>query len=296
MAELLEQYKNTANKLKKVQRSVFKKQDTNEIASEFSQLAVRFDDSYLSEYAGLCFLGVAKCHEADKDFESFLKAARQFRKADELKTKLGFINNHELLDGAEQAYQQSLALVEDSVMRACIIREMRELNNDLNITSDFNSASHRIYDLELASQANIRANDFIGALEKLTEIVDDITERKATHSYYDVMRRNEVSRLLLLVLLELPPSRQSPSNLKLLEKYTWNYESFDIEMATMMKTQSNHILDQNLTLLLEGLVHACQELHREGVKEMCDEISQHHFITMEQNQLLGKIVEKFNRI
>lgn len=263
---------------------------------EFSQLAARLDDSYLSEYAGLCFLGVAKCHEADKDFESFLKAARQFRKADERKTKLGFINNHEFLDGAHRSYQQGLALVDDSVMRTCIIREMKELNNDLNLTSDFNSASHRIYDLELASQANIRSSDFIGALEKLTEIVDDIIERKEAHSYYDVMRRNEVSRLLLLLLLELPPSRQSPSHLKLLEKYTWNHESFDIELASMMKTQSNHILDENLTLLLEGLVHACQNLYREGVKEMCDEISQHQSISIEQNRLLEEIVDKFNRI
>lgn len=248
----------------------------------------------MSEYAGLCFLGIAKCHESNKDFESFLKAARQFRKADERKTKLGFINNHEFLDGAHRSYQQALALVDDSVMRTCIIREMRELNNDLNITSDFNSASHRIYDLEQASRENIRSNDFVGALEKLTEIVDDITERKESHSYYDVMRRNEVSRLLLLLLLELPPSRQSPSHLKLLEKYTWNHESFDIEMASVMKTQSDHILDEKLTLLLEGLVNACQNSHREGVKEMCDEIAQHQFISMEQNHLLGKIVAKFN--
>lgn len=238
-------------------------------------------------------MGVAKCHEADKDFESFLKAARLFRKADERRSKLGFINNHELLEGAHRSYQQGLALVDDSVMRTCIIREMRELNNDLNITSDFNSSCHRIYDLELASRANINSKDFVGALEKLTEIVDDITERKEAHSYYDVMRRTEVSRLLLLLLLELPPSRQSPSHLKLLEKYTWNHESFDIELASMMKTQSNHILDENLTLLLEGLVHSCQSGHRESVKEMCNEISQHHFISMEQNLLLETIVEKF---
>lgn len=273
-----------------------RKQDTNEIASEFSQLAARLDDSYLSEYAGLCFLGVAKCHEVEKDFESFLKAARYFRKADERRTQLGFINNHEFLEGAHRSYQQGLALVDDPVMRTCVIREMREVNNDLNTTSDFNSASHRIYDLELASQENIRSHDYVGALEKLTEIVDDITERKEARHYYDVMRRNEVSRLLLLLLLELPPSRQSPSHLKLLEKYTWNHESFDIEMASMMRTQNHHILDDNLTLLLESLVHGCQNLHREGVKEICDEISQHHFISMEQNHLLEKIVAKFDQI
>lgn len=252
------------------------------------------DNSYLSEYAGLCFLGVAKCHETDNDFESFLKAARMFKKADERRSKLGFLNNHEFLEGAHRAYFQALASVDDSVMKACIIREIRELNNDVSITSDFNSASHRIYDLELASNENIRSGDFIGALEKLTEIVDDITERKEVQSYHDVMKRNEISRLILLLLLELPPSRQSPSHLKLLEKYTWNHESFDIEIASMIKAQSNQILDDDAVLLLEGLVHACQNSHGECVKEMCDELTQHNFITMEQNKLLEKLVAKYN--
>lgn len=256
-------------------------------------MASRLDNSYLSEYAGLCFLGVAKCHESEKDFESFLKAARQFKKADRRKTKLGFLNNNEFLEGAHRSYFQALASVDDSVMKTCIIREMKELNNDLNITSDFNSAAHRIYELELASSANIRSDDFVGALEKLTEIVDDLTERKEVHSYYDVMRRNEVSRLLLLLLLELPPSRQSPSHLKLLEKYTWNHESFDIEIASMMKANYNQTSDEDL-VLLEGLVHACQNANGECVKEMCEEIAQHNFITREQNHLLDRLVAKFN--
>lgn len=178
-------------------------------------------------------------------------------------------------------------------MRTCIIREIRELNKDLNITSEFNSAAHRIYDLEMASNENIRSEDFIGALEKLTEIVDDITERKEANSYFDVMRRNEISRLLLLLLLELPPSRQSPSHIKLLEKYTWNHESFDIEMATIVKAQNNQILDDNLVQLLEGLVYVCQNTQADCVKEMCEELSQHHLITMEQNHLLHKLVEKY---
>jgi factor VIII intron 22 protein len=204
------------------------------------------------------------------------------------------LNNHEFLEGAHRAYCQALTATEDAVMRTCIIREMKDLNNDLNITSDFNSASHRIFDLEVASNENIKSNDFIGALEKLTEIVDDITERKEVNSYHDVMRRNEVSRLLLLLLLELPPSRQSPSHLKLLEKYTWNHESFDIEMASMMKAQSSQILDEDLVLLLEGLVNACQNSHGESVKELKEEISRHTFTSMEQLHLLERLVDKYN--
>lgn len=271
----------------------FRKTDTKETAAEFSNLAKSFENSYMSAYAGLCFLGMAKCNEADSDFESFLKAARQFKKADERKTKLGFVNNHENLEGAHRAFQQALATADDPVIKACIIRELRELNHDINITSEFNSASHRIYDLELASNENIRSGDYVGALEKLTEIVDDITERKEIASYQDVMKKNEVTRLLLLLLLELPPSRQSPSNLKLLEKYTWNHDSFDIEYASLMKSQSNQLLDENTVLLLEGLVHACQISSKDCVKEMCEEISQYKFVTVEQLQIIDKLAEKY---
>jgi len=296
MANLVEQYKQTAGKLKKVQRVVFRgfrKQETTEIANEFTQLALKLDNSFLSEYAGLCFLGVAKCNESDDDVESYLKAARLFRKADSRRTKLGFTNNHEFLEGAYRSYFQALAAVDDPVMRTCIIREIRELNKDLNITSEFNSAAHRIYDLEMASNENIRNEDFNGALEKLTEIVDDITERKEANSYFDVMRRNEISRLLLLLLLELPPSRQSPSHIKLLEKYTWNHETFDIEMVATIKAPNNQILDENLAQLLEGLVYVCQNSQADCVKEMCEELSQNRLITMEQNHLLHKLVEKY---
>lgn len=247
----------------------------------------------MTEYAGLCFLGMAKCNEAENDFDSYLKASRQFKKADDRKTKLGFSNNHEYLEGAHRAYHQALATADDPVMKACIIRELRGLNHDINITSDFNSASHRIFDLELASNDNILSGDYVAALEKLTEIVDDLTERKELASYHHVMKRNEVTRLLLLLLLELPPSRQSPSHLKLLEKYSWNHDSFDIEMASMMKSQNNQLLDENNILLLEGLVYACQSSSKDCVKEMCEEISQCKFVTMEQLQIIDKLALKY---
>lgn len=243
----------------------------------------------------MCFLGCAKCHEPN-DFESYLKAARMFRKADERISKLGAINSHDLLEGAHRSYFQALdAIEDDSVMKTCIIREMRELNKNLSITSDFNSACHRIHDLEVASNENIKSCDFIGALEKLTEIVDDITERKESANYPEVMRRNEINRLLLLLILELPPSRQSPSSLKLVEKYSWNNESFDMEIASVMRSKNvDHLIDENLTILLEGLVYNCQNSHGEGVKEICDEISEMETITKDQSFLLDKLIEKYS--
>lgn len=262
------------------------RKDSKELSGEFNILAQKFDNCYLSEYAGLCFLGVAKCNENEGDVEALLKGARMFRKANERKNKIGFINNEENLEGAFRCYSQALAIEKNPVMKTCIIREFSEINKSLNVTSDFNSPCHRTFELEVSSNDSIRANDFISALEKLTEIVEMFTERKCESLYTEVLARIEVTRLLLLLLLDLHPSRQSPSQIKLLEKFSWSYENFEANSL---------MLDENLTLMLEILVHSCQTRQGEVVKETCNEISNLHTTTNEQNQILENIVKKFNR-
>lgn len=232
-------------------------------------------------------MGVAKCNENEGDVESLLKGARMFRKADERKNKLGFINNGENLEGAYRCYSQALTTEKNPVMKACIIREFSEINKNLNVTSDFHSPCHRVYELELASNKDIQANNFIAALDKLTEIIEMLAERKCEMLYVDVITRIEVTRLFLLLLLDLPASRQYPSQIKLLERYSWNHENFD----NNEKNQQNEML----TLLLEVLVHSIQTRQEEVIKETCDEIANHHSITEEQNKILVNIVQKFNR-
>lgn len=266
---------------------ICRKQDTKELSAEFNSLAHKFDNCYLSEYAGLCFLGVAKCNEAEGDVEALLKGARMFRKADERKNKLGFINNNENLEGAFRCYSQALTTEKNPVMKACIIREFTEINKNLSVTSDFHSPCHRVYELQLASVNDIQKNDFVAALDKLTEIIEIQAERKSEALYEEVIARIEITRLLLLLFLDLPASRQSPSQIKLLEKYSWNHEGFE--------SNENNSLDECLTLLLEVLVHSCQTRQDEVIKETCDEISNHHSITDEQSKILENISKKFNR-
>jgi hypothetical protein len=122
MSELMNDFKNAAGKLKKVQRVVFKwahiksilindykkpificrKHDSIQLSAEFKTLANKFEElNHFSNYSGLCYLGVGKCHESSGDIESFtsfMKGARSFRKCDEQKTKLGALNNHENLE------------------------------------------------------------------------------------------------------------------------------------------------------------------------------------------------------
>lgn len=94
---LFDEFKNVANKLKKTQRVVFKKQDNKEIANEFNQLAIKFDKTAnLAEYGGICCLGTFKVHENSGDIDgqiALLKGARMFRKASEKRNQLGCICN-----------------------------------------------------------------------------------------------------------------------------------------------------------------------------------------------------------
>jgi hypothetical protein len=265
-----------------------RKQDSKELSLEFNQLATKFDNTYLSEYAGLCFLGVAKCNENEGDVEALLKGARMFRKSNDRKDKLGFIKNGQDLEGAHRCYAQALSVEKNPVLKACIIREFSEINKNLTVTSDFYSPCHRVHELFESSNESIKSNDYISALEKLTEITELFTERKCEWLYSEVLSKIEITRLLLLLFLDLPASRQSPSQIKLLERYSWNHETFD--------HTSEKLLDENLTLLLEVLVHSCQTNQGDVVKDTCDEISNHHAITIEQHKILENIVKKFNRI
>lgn len=181
-------------------------------------------------------------------------------------------------------------------MKACIIREITKLKkNTDNVSSNFHSPCHRYHDLVLLANESIRKNDFVSALEKLTECNDDIVERKAETFYSDQMKHNEISRLLLLLYLELPPSRLSPSHIKLMEKYTWNSEAdkfFDIDSANL--NSNKNLLPSSLVTFLEGLVNACQMKDGMMVTDMRNELIKSHIINDDQSYLLDKLMEKYN--
>lgn len=126
---------------------------------------------------------------AEVDF--LLKAARAYVQADIHAENLKLRSNDRAnLEGALRCYQQALLnFEEDSVMRAAIIREIKKIHPISDMTSGFVSSSHRIYDLELSSNESIQIGDFVAALDKRTEIFDDIIERKVQHFYVDVMTR-----------------------------------------------------------------------------------------------------------
>lgn len=125
---------------------------------------------------------------AEVDFS--LRSARSSIEADRSERQLGFsTNDRSNLQTALQSYGQALAcLDEDSVMRAAIIRAIKKIQPHSDATSGFVSPAHRIRDLEVSANENVRCGDFVSALEKRTEIFDNIVERRMQSFYVDVLK------------------------------------------------------------------------------------------------------------
>ncbi|KAI9590644.1 uncharacterized protein LOC119641986 [Glossina fuscipes] len=224
---LVDQYLKTCNKLKKVEKALIKRFGPNvsEVLDDFARLAVKFEEAAIYQYAAMCQLGVGKCeahiNNATGECQALLRAARLFLRIHQDKEDLLFkCNFYEYREAALHCYSQAVEKCpDDSVMKAAIIREMIPLQPHYEGTSSFSSPVHRIYELELSAQNCLHQEDFLKALQQLDDIVDNIYERKKQSLYKDLLGRIEILRVLLLVNLTLPPSRQTPAHIKLIEYY-----------------------------------------------------------------------------
>lgn len=126
---------------------------------------------------------------AEVDF--LLKSARASIQADRKPDNLCLLSNdHSHIEGALRCYNQALEnLDDDSVMKAAIIREIKKIHPNFEATSGFQSPAHRIWDLDVAAIDSVVNKDFVGALEKRTEIFDDILERKVQNLYVELLSR-----------------------------------------------------------------------------------------------------------
>lgn len=94
--------------------------------------------------------------------------------------------------------------------------------------------------------------------------------------------RNEVSRVLLLLLLELPKSRHSPSHMRLMELFTHACDaSVDLELPTEM------------ILTLKELVGACHDKNSAEVRRILAELSLFCSLTKEHHLILQHLEKKY---
>lgn len=265
------------------------------MADEFGSLATSFNNAFQPEYAALCHMGQGKCEKMigndAAEVDALLKAARAFRRAHNQQTKLKIENpSSDHLEGAFRCYTQALSrLPDDSVTKAAIIRELKEINPNVEITSNFSSPSHRIWDLEQSAEENIKSRDYVAAFEKLTEIYDDVTERRCEDLYLQVMQRVEVSRLLLLCLLQLPPSVRYDG------KFIERYSSIGENNQAIVSPRGSEIVSEHLFFMLQSLVVSCQAKDMDSLVAVRDELSQCHELTDSQQNLLEELVSKYSK-
>lgn len=135
------------------------------------------------------YILVAENTYAEIDF--LLKAARAYHEADmKLENLCIRSNDKSYIECALQCYDDAMSLLSDgSPMKLAVAREMLKIKPSVELNSGFTSPSHKIYDLEIAAEVCVRRKDFVGALDKRTEIFNSTTERNVQHLYVDVIRR-----------------------------------------------------------------------------------------------------------
>ncbi|XP_032702290.1 40-kDa huntingtin-associated protein [Lontra canadensis] len=102
-------------------------------------------------------------------------------------------------------------------------------------------------------------------------------------AFADVLVRCEVSRVLLLLLLQPPPAKLLPEHAHTLEKYSW--EAFDSHGQ-----ESGGQLPEELFLLLQSLVMATHEKDTEAVKSL--QVEMWPLLSAEQNHLLHLVLQE----
>ncbi|XP_045727770.1 40-kDa huntingtin-associated protein [Mirounga angustirostris] len=105
----------------------------------------------------------------------------------------------------------------------------------------------------------------------------------ALGAFSDVLVRCEVSRVLLLLLLQPPPAKLLPEHAHTLEKYSW--EAFDSHGQ-----ESGGQLPEELFLLLQSLVMATHEKDTEAVKSL--QVEMWPLLSAEQNHLLHLVLQE----
>lgn len=279
--------------------SVFRRfaPNVSEVSEDFQRLAVQFYDGGMPEYAALSYDGASKCEKALNNpvFERhlLLKAARAYREADENRLCLRS-NTKSFTQGALSCYHRVIIqLNDDSAMKAAVIREMKEINPNYEVTSNFVSPAHRAQDLDLAANECIESGNFESALEKITEICDDIVERKVDEYYEDILRKHEITLILLILLLEYPSARQSPSNVKLYEYFAkGGHRTESNELDTFNQRHSRHTLES-----IKSLIEACKcQQYSVVFGNEIPSLATIPGLTHHQKILLEKLKEKYYKL
>lgn len=248
---------------------------------------------------------MARCEQtlfnAPGEALSLTEAARLFMEAERETQQLRSPGFEEHLQAAVNCYSFAVKVyieVNQPVMAASLCLELGNALKEMNKPSEAAVYFQRAAELQVqvpiecllslgcVATCKILTRDFDAALSIFTEMQFLIQERALqvpgtstpVGSFLDVLARCEISRVLLLMLLQPPPQKLLPEHAQTLEKYDWESDSH---------CQVN-FLQENVFLLLQSVVMACQEKDIDSLKSLQTELWP--LLSPEQNQLLHLLV------
>uniref|UniRef100_A0A3B3C9N2 Coagulation factor VIII associated n=1 Tax=Oryzias melastigma TaxID=30732 RepID=A0A3B3C9N2_ORYME len=281
-SDFLARYRAVSNKLKK---RFLRKPNVAEASEQFGQLAKELKQQDCLQYAAFCNLAMARCEQtlfnAPGEALALTEAARLFLTSEKENRALQAPGFDEHLQAALNCY--SFATKEMNRPGEAIVYYQRaaELQTQSPIEALLSMG-------EMAS-CKILTRDYDGALSVFTEMQLLCQEKglqlpgssTPVGAFLDIVAKCEISRVLLLMLLEPPPQKLLPEHAQTLERYAW--ESFDPHSQVSF-------LPENVFLLLQSVVMACQEKDTESLKSLQTELWP--FLTAEQNHLLHLVVQE----
>uniref|UniRef100_A0A6M2DEV4 Factor VIII intron 22 protein n=1 Tax=Xenopsylla cheopis TaxID=163159 RepID=A0A6M2DEV4_XENCH len=286
--DIVESYKCITSKLRK---RFLRKPNVAEASEEFHALSLRCERMQNFEFAGLCSLGVAKCEgslgNSHLENESLLKAARSFYCAANLDRKIGSILvKNENKNASLNCYHHAISRYREN-SPLCIAAHMEAkhaLQNDLTKDVDLDHIKNINPNLTLIALTDkmetvIENGDYNTALEVIHQM--DSCIPSARGFYKDTMIRNEITKMLLLIILEPPIGKLTMSQAKLIEKYSW---------ADFNDSKDGFELPKHLDFLLRSLVAAWQCKDVRSFKTIRVQLVP--YLTSTQKKLLANITRK----
>ncbi|BFZ18061.1 hypothetical protein BsWGS_21100 [Bradybaena similaris] len=304
-SNILVKYRAVTNKLKK---RFLKKPNVAEGSEEFASLAKSLKNQECPQYAGFCCLAQARCEHTLSnpagEAQALIDAARAFLEAELMDREIVVPGFQEHLTASINCYSHAIRVhIENKqiALAASICLEvgnvLRKVNKPGEAVGHFQRAaelqSQSALDcldaLNMVAKCKMDTKDYEGALAVLTEMAYLAHERGGSSTtgrpigaYCDILAQCEVTRLLLLLLLQPTPQRIRPEHAQTLEKYTW--ESCD--------SLTEMYLGEDLYLLLQSVVLACQSQDLVSLKALQKELWL--LLDCEQNQLLHFVIQELS--
>ncbi|XP_076246666.1 40-kDa huntingtin-associated protein isoform X2 [Calliopsis andreniformis] len=290
--DFLTKYQNISNKLKK---RFLRKPNVAEASDQFGNLAVECEQKELWQYAGLSSLAAARCQgtleNTSSELNFLIKAGREFLVADKKDKDIGCPSiGQENTQAAVSCFGHALARCQNrSGFNTMSAGLALELALALGPTPAGSQQLRKAIDIFPTAKAistlvsyHIKQGDYVSALQILNEFVEFIetyTNAGARGNYNVILHRCEVTRVLLLLILQPSPQRLAPSLAQVLEKYAWIEET----------ANNDFNMSENELLLLQSLVLASQSHDHQALLELESELWP--YLDSEQKELLHKLIQ-----